>query len=37
MLPHLFRDERPPAVVPAALGDTGGAVGAARLIDLAAR
>jgi glucokinase len=37
MLPHLFRDERPPEVVPAALGDTGGAVGAARLIDRTAR
>jgi glucokinase len=31
MLPHLFRDERPPAVHLAALGDLGGATGAALL------
>lgn len=31
MLPHLFVDERPPAVEPAALGDLGGAIGAALL------
>jgi glucokinase len=34
MLPHLFRDDRPPEVVPAALGDLGGAVGAARLVSV---
>jgi glucokinase len=32
MLPHLFVDERPPAVLPAALGDLGGAIGAALLV-----
>ena len=32
MRPHLFLDERPPAVRPAALGDLGGAVGAALLV-----
>lgn len=32
MMPHLFVDERPPAVVPAALGDLGGAIGAALLV-----
>jgi glucokinase len=32
MLPHLFRDDRPPDVLAAALGDLGGAIGAARLI-----
>jgi glucokinase len=37
MLPHLFRDDRPPEVVPAALGDLGGAVGAARLVSVAHR
>ena len=29
MMPHLFVDERPPAVLAAALGDLGGAIGAA--------
>jgi glucokinase len=32
MLPHLFTDDRPPAVHLAALGDLGGAVGAALLV-----
>jgi glucokinase len=32
MMPHLFVNERPPAVVPAALGDLGGAIGAALLV-----
>ena len=32
MLPHLFSDYRPPAVGTAALGDLGGAIGAALLI-----
>ena len=31
MMPHLFKDNRPPAVRVAALGDLGGAVGAALL------
>ncbi len=31
MMPHLFADERPPAVRVAALGDLGGAIGAALL------
>ena len=31
MLPHLFVDDRPPAVHVAALGDLGGAIGAALL------
>jgi glucokinase len=31
MLPHLFADDRPPAVHVAALGDLGGAIGAALL------
>jgi len=31
MLPHLFRDEQPPEILPAALGDLGGATGAALL------
>jgi glucokinase len=31
MRPHLFRDEQPPAILPAALGDLGGATGAALL------
>jgi glucokinase len=31
MAPHLFVDERPPAVSVAALGDLGGAIGAALL------
>jgi len=30
-MPHLFVDERPPAVHVAALGDLGGAIGAALL------
>jgi glucokinase len=30
--PHLFVDERPPAMLPAALGDLGGAIGAALLM-----
>jgi glucokinase len=32
MLPHLFNDDRPPAVRVAALGDLGGALGAAMLV-----
>jgi glucokinase len=32
MMPHLFSDDRPPAVHLAALGDLGGAVGAALLV-----
>jgi glucokinase len=32
MLPHLFRDDRPPELALAALGDQGGAIGAARLV-----
>jgi glucokinase len=32
MLPHLFADHRPPVVRVAALGDLGGAIGAALLI-----
>ncbi len=32
MMPHLFVDDRPPAVVPAGLGDLGGAIGATLLI-----
>ena len=32
MRPHLFVDERPPAVMVAALGDLGGAIGAALLV-----
>jgi glucokinase len=32
MLPHLFADSRPPHVHVAALGDLGGAIGAARLV-----
>ena len=31
MQPHLFKDDRPPAVVAAALGDLGGAIGASML------
>ena len=31
MQPHLYNDERPPAVHVAALGDLGGAIGAALL------
>jgi glucokinase len=37
MLPHLFHDERPPDVVVAALGDLGGAIGAALLVRRARR
>lgn len=33
MHPHLFVDERPPAIRLAALGDPGGAIGAALLVD----
>jgi glucokinase len=36
MKPHLFNDERPPAVEVAALGDLGGAIGAALLSSMAA-
>ena len=32
MMPHLFNDERPPAIELAALGDLGGAIGASLLI-----
>ena len=32
MQPHLFVDDRPPAVRVAALGDLGGALGAAMLV-----
>jgi glucokinase len=32
MMPHLFVSDRPPAVLPAALGDLGGAIGAALLV-----
>jgi glucokinase len=32
MMPHVFADERPPAVRLAALGDLGGAIGAALLV-----
>jgi glucokinase len=31
MQPHLFVDDRPPAIEVAALGDLGGAIGAALL------
>ena len=33
MKPHLFNDDRPPALLLAALGDLGGALGAALLLD----
>jgi glucokinase len=33
MQPHLFVDDRPPAMLPAALGDLGGAVGASLLFE----
>ena len=33
MQPHLFNDEHPPNVHVAALGDLGGAIGAALLVD----
>jgi glucokinase len=36
MKPHLFNDDRPPAVLVAALGDLGGAIGASLLDPLAA-
>ncbi len=36
MMPHLFADDRPPAVELAALGDLGGAVGASLLVRTAA-
>ena len=32
MMPHLFADDRPPAVELAALGDLGGAIGASLLV-----
>ena len=32
MLPHLFRDDDPPAILLAGLGDFGGALGAALLV-----
>jgi glucokinase len=32
MMPHLFADDRPPAVELSALGDLGGAIGAALLV-----
>jgi glucokinase len=32
MKPHLFVDDRPPVVEVAALGDLGGAIGAALLV-----
>jgi glucokinase len=35
MMPYLFSDDRPPAVLPAALGDLGGAIGAAVLVPVA--
>lgn len=37
MQPHLFNDDRPPAVQVAALGDLGGAIGAALLVESAPR
>jgi glucokinase len=37
MMPHLFFDDRPPAVQVAALGDLGGAIGAALLVKQRAR
>jgi glucokinase len=37
MLPHLFSDSRPPAVLLAELGDLGGAIGAALLVKARAR
>ena len=36
MMPHLFNDERPPAIEVAALGDLGGAIGASLLVGTAA-
>ena len=32
MMPHLFASDRPPEVLPAGLGDLGGAVGATLLV-----
>jgi glucokinase len=32
MMPHLFSDERPPAIELSTLGDLGGAIGAALLV-----
>lgn len=37
MRPHLFQPDRPPAVRVAALGDLGGAIGAALLAQVSAR
>ncbi len=37
MMPHLFVSDRPPAVMPAALGDLGGAIGAALLVPKAGK
>ena len=37
MQPHLFNDANPPDVLPAALGDLGGAIGAALLAKPARR
>jgi glucokinase len=34
MMPHLFVDDRPPPVIPAALGDLGGAIGAALQVEV---
>ena len=31
-MPHLFSDQNPPSIVPAELGDLGGAIGAALLV-----
>jgi glucokinase len=36
MMPHLFVDDRPPPVLPAALGDLAGAIGAALQVETAA-
>nr|MBA2342052.1 ROK family protein [Thermoleophilaceae bacterium] len=33
MTPHLFSDDKPPAIEVAALGDLGGAIGASLLVD----
>jgi glucokinase len=35
MMPHLFSDQNPPSIVPAELGDLGGAIGAALLVGYA--
>lgn len=37
MQPHLFVPERPPTVLPAALGDLGGAIGASLLVEVRVR